>query len=259
MKNATIIGLGWLGLPLAKTLQQNGWQVKGTKRTVSDCGLECLPFELSTFDEKTLSNLLDCNALIITIPPSRDTLEHYISGIKRLVSTAILHNVQHIIYTSSTALLPTKSGVFDEQSETDKTNPLAELEAWLLTQPIHIDLLRLAGLVGRKRHPVYYLAGKQDISGANQPVNLVHLEDCIQAIRLLLERPNGQRCFHLVAPIHPTRQAFYTDIAKQYGLPDLHFSADNEPLDRIISGEKICRELGFEYRYPDPYQFKMAD
>ena len=33
MNSVAIVGLGWLGFPLAKHLQRVGWEVKGSKRT----------------------------------------------------------------------------------------------------------------------------------------------------------------------------------------------------------------------------------
>lgn len=257
MSSITIIGLGWLGMPLAERLQQQGWQVKGTKRRAEPNSIECLPFELTAFCETDLAPLLASDVLFINIPPSGCTPDEYSNGIKRLVSTAILQNVRHIMFISSTSVLPMRSGNFDETSEIDAENWLGNLEKWLLAQPTQIDVLRLAGLVGKQRHPVFHLAGKSNLSGAQQPVNLVHLDDCLTAISLLLSKPNGQRLFHLCAPQHPTKQAYYNKIAERFSLAPLHFSEENQPLARQINGEKICRELGFHYRHPDPYRFPL--
>lgn len=46
-------------------------------------------------------------------------------------------------------------------------------------------------------------------------------------------------------------------MAKRFGLADLQFSDENQPLVRVVKAEKICRELGFVYRYPNPYDFKL--
>ncbi|MGX2947388.1 NAD(P)H-binding protein [Frederiksenia canicola] len=256
MKSIAIIGLGWLGMPLAERLLEKGWQVKGSKRQVTHHPkIEIYPFDLSAFSSESLQSLLNVNAVVINIPPSKISAENYLDGIKRLVQQAISQQVKQLIFISTTGVLPLQAGTFDESFATDLRNPTAQLEPWLQQQPIACDILRLGGLIGKNRHPVHYLAGKQNLSGAGQPVNLVHQQDCIRAIELLLSMPNGQRLFHLVAPQHPTRQDYYGAMAKKFGLPDLHFSPENQPLVRIISGEKICRELGFEYCYPDPFLF----
>lgn len=259
MKQATIIGLGWLGMPLAQHLIRRGWQIKGTKRQVIDNEIACYPLDLSAFNPTSLTPLWESKHLIITLPPSTCSAADYLNGIKRLVLHAISQNVSHIIFLSSTALLPRRSGQFDEQSPIEAANApaLAEVEQWLHTLPIPCDILRLAGLVGKQRHPVFHLAGKQALTGGNQPVNLVHLDDAILAIETLLNQPNGQRIFHLCAPHHPSRQAFYTDMARRFRLPDLQFLPDPEPLDRIILASRIENELSFRYRYPNPYFFRM--
>ena len=50
MKSVAIVGLGWLGLPLALHLKELGWCVKGSKQSSEDAqklhqlGIETLSF-----------------------------------------------------------------------------------------------------------------------------------------------------------------------------------------------------------------------
>ena len=81
---------------------------------------------------------------------------------------------------------------------------------------------------------------------------MVHLEDCIQAITALLMNPNGLRTYHLCAPIHPTRAEYYTKAAAFYDLSIPQFECSDSDPKRIIMADKICRDLGFAYRYPNP-------
>ncbi len=52
MKKVSIIGLGWLGMPLAKSLSYSGMQVVGSKTTPDGveaarmCGIECYLLQL---------------------------------------------------------------------------------------------------------------------------------------------------------------------------------------------------------------------
>lgn len=259
MKSVTIIGLGWLGLPLAEYLQTKGWRVCGTKRNTEKCQLPVFPLDFNHFAiTPEINGILCCDALVINIPPNTSTPEKYQFAVTTLVSNALEQGVKQIIFIGSTSVLPMENGSFDETCKVDPNQPQIQLENWLLSQPIHCDILRLSGLVGKQRHPVYYLAGKQNLTGAEQPINLVHLEDCIQAINLLLDKPNGQRIYHLCSPLHPSRQRFYSQIAAQLDLPPLHFLAEDKPLVRVVQANKICQELGFHYHYPDPYLFKIS-
>ena len=211
MKSVAIVGLGWLGLPLALHLKELGWCVKGSKQSPEDAqklhqlGIEAYPFSLSD-EMKRLPDhirpLFNVDALIITLPPSRFSSQQYCEYLAFLANQAKKQGVQHLIFTSSTSVFPDISGQFDESSqlsaETEMGKTLIQAEQCLFQSEIsHCDILRLAGLIGKQRHPVKFLAGKHNLKQGNSPVNLVHLEDCIQAISALLMNPNGLRVYHL--------------------------------------------------------------
>ena len=265
MKSVAIVGLGWLGLPLALHLKELGWCVKGSKQSPDDAqklhqlGIETYPFSLSD-EMKRLPDhirpLFNVDALIITLPPSRFSSQQYCEHLAFLANQAKKKGVQHLIFTSSTSVFPDISGQFDEGSqlsaETEMGKTLIQAEQCLFQSGIsHCDILRLAGLIGKQRHPVKFLAGKHNLKGYS-PVNLVHLEDCIQAITALLMNPNGLRTYHLCAPIHPTRAEYYTKAAVFYDLSIPQFECSDSDPKRIIMADKICRDLGFAYRYPNP-------
>lgn len=275
MRSAAIVGLGWLGLPLARHLKNLGWEVKGTKRThegveqmrlmrLEAYHLELMP-EINA-DPDDLSALLNVDSLIINIPPSQYffDIQHYVWGVQNLVNEALLQGVHHIIFISSTSVFPEISGQFDEsvtpRAENDISRALIEIETWLAElQDIDCDIIRFAGLVGTDRHPIYALAGKQDLKFGHSPVNLVHSDDCARAIQLLLETPGGYRLYHLAAPIHPTREAYYCHAAQQYALEAPHFISSAQDPQRIIVADKICRELDFVYQYPDPNSMLVTE
>ncbi len=50
-------------------------------------------------------------------------------------------------------------------------------------------------------------------------VNLVHLQDVVAAIELLLQAPKGGHIYNLCAPRHPARGLFYPQMARELGLP----------------------------------------
>ena len=265
MKSVAIVGLGWLGLPLALHLKELGWCVKGSKQSPEDAqklhqlGIETYPFSLSD-EMKRLPDhirpLFNVDALIITLPPSSFSSQQYCEYLAFLTNQAKKQGVQHLIFTSSTSVFPNISGQFDESSqlsaETEMGKTLIQAEQCLFQSGIsHCDILRLAGLIGKQRHPVKFLAGKHNLKGYS-PVNLVHLEDCIQAITALLMNPNGLRTYHLCAPIHPTRAEYYTKAAVFYDLSIPQFECSDSDPKRIIMADKICRDLGFAYRYPNP-------
>ena len=97
MKSVAIVGLGWLGLPLALHLKELGWCVKGSKQSLADAqrlhrlGIEAYPF---SFSEKmnslpdNIQSLFDVDALIITLPPSRFSSQQYCEHLAFLANQA---------------------------------------------------------------------------------------------------------------------------------------------------------------------------
>ncbi|STT07126.1 Nucleoside-diphosphate-sugar epimerase [Klebsiella michiganensis] len=77
MKKVAIVGLGWLGMPLALSLMSRGWQVTGSKTTQDGveaarmCGIDGYPLRLEpqlVCDTEDLDALMNVDALVITLP-----------------------------------------------------------------------------------------------------------------------------------------------------------------------------------------------
>jgi nucleoside-diphosphate-sugar epimerase len=275
MKRVAIVGLGWLGMPLAMSLTAAGWQVTGSKTTLDgvnaarNSGIDSYLLELTpelNCESDDLDALLSVDALVITLPASRTASggESYVLAVQQLVDSALAYNVPRIIFTSSTSVYGDASGVTKESSALEPVTiagkTLQNLESWLHQLPnTSVDILRLSGLVGPGRHPGRFLAGKTDLTNGAQGVNLVHLDDVIEAISLLLQTPKGGHIYNLSAPQHPARNQFYPQVARQLGLQPPTFVADSaNNSGKLIDGSKICRELGFEYQYPDPARMPLA-
>ncbi|KAA9001120.1 SDR family oxidoreductase [Affinibrenneria salicis] len=269
MKKVAITGLGWLGMPLAQALAGKGYQVRGSKTTADGTeaarlsGIECYQLNLTPWlecESGDLEALLQVDALVIVLPVSRTVqgAENYFVAVQQLVNSALAFKVARIIFTSSTSVYGRTVGKVRESSplqpETAAGNVLVKLEQWLHQLPnTSVDILRLAGLVGVDRHPGRFLAGKVGLTRGTHGVNLVHQEDVLSAIQLLLQLPGGGHLYNLCAPEHPARKDYYTLQAGRLGLPAPQFIDEaNPPEARLIDGSRICRELGFEYLYPDP-------
>ncbi|ENP5583313.1 NAD-dependent epimerase/dehydratase family protein, partial [Shigella flexneri] len=197
MKKVAIVGLGWLGMPLAMSLSARGWQVTGSKTTQDGVeaarmsGIDSYLLRMEpelVCDSDDLDALMDADALVITLPARRSGPgdEFYLQAVQELVDSALAHRIPRIIFTSSTSVYGDAQGTVKETTPrnpvTNSGRVLEELEDWLHNLPgTSVDILRLAGLVGPGRHPGRFFAGKTAPDGEHG-VNLVHLEDVIGAI-----------------------------------------------------------------------------
>lgn len=273
MKKVAIVGLGWLGMPLALALTARGWQVTGSKTTQDGveaarmCGIDSYPLRLEpqlVCDAEDLDALMNVDALVITLPARRsgEGEDFYRQAVQEIVDTALAHHIPRIIFTSSTSVYGNAQGTIKESSPRDPVTSsgkvLKELEDWLHHLPgTSVDILRLAGLVGPGRHPGRFFAGKSAPDGQHG-VNLVHLEDVISAITLLLQAPKGGHIYNICAPLHPAREIFYPQMARELGLETPVFSQHaGSGTGKLIDGNRICHELGFEYQHPDPLLMPM--
>lgn len=242
MKKVAIIGLGWLGMPLAQSLLRRGIQVVGSKTTPDGVdaarmsGIECYQLVLTPeliCDPEDLPHLFDADALVVTLPASRTAEggENYFLAVQQVVDSALVYGIPRIIFTSSTSVYGDTVGKVKEDSPLNPVSvagkTLVELEQWLHRLPhTSVDILRLAGLVGNERHPGRFLAGKTGVKGGSQGVNLVHQDDVIAAIELLLKLPKGGHTYNLCAPKHPAKKDFYPEFARTLQLAPPEFAAE---------------------------------
>ncbi|PIF21372.1 SDR family oxidoreductase [Candidatus Pantoea floridensis] len=274
MKKVAIVGLGWLGMPLAMALTTRGWQVTGSKTSPDGvdaarrCGIEAFQLVLTPeleCEAEELDTLMAVDALVVTLPASRTVkgAEDYMQAVQNVVDTALAKKVPRIIFTSSSSVYGSGEGVMKENSplqpETVAGKTLVELENWLHDLPgTSVDIVRLAGLVGPNRHPGRFLAGKTGLENGGHAVNLVHLDDVVDAIVLLLQTPKGGHVYNLCASKHPSRDSFYPSVSKQLGLEPPTFVAEAErSAGKVVDGSKIANELGFEYTYDDPMKMPL--
>jgi len=252
----SIIGLGWLGLPLAKQLIASGYQVRGSVTSIEkqqqlatelpDLNVQCWLAD----QPAVLPDTLLAPVMIITIPPGK--LSDYFLALQSVVLQAKQRGVERLIYISSTSVYG-GTGHCDEttplQPETAQAATLVQVEHYVQQAGFPCwNILRPSGLIGPGRYPGRFLSGKT-LDAGGRVVNLVHQCDVIGAIMALLAQPCSG-IFNLASPDHPTRAAFYQQACQLAGLPVPQFSDMNDD-GKMINAEKVETELGFHYQVRD--------
>jgi len=229
-----IIGCGWLGFPLAKSLIQAGYNVHGS--TTNKDKLDALEKEgikpfLVILGEESVSGslaefLVQVDILIINIPPRLrgNYKENYVLKMNLLHNEMGKSNVKKILFVSSTSVYGAFEGEVTEDTfpmpVTESGRQLVEAEKIFQNdKSIQTTILRFGGLIGPNRHPITMLSGKKGLSDGNVPVNLIHLDDCIHLIKTVLENNWWDQIFNGVYPDHPLKRDYYYQMADKNMLP----------------------------------------
>ncbi|MEP3387761.1 MAG: SDR family NAD(P)-dependent oxidoreductase, partial [Reichenbachiella sp.] len=113
---------------------------------------------------------------------------------------------------------------------------------------IDTTVIRFGGLYGPDRHPGRFLAGKKKLAGANNPVNMIHLEDCIGVIQTIIEQNHWGEIFNACAPSEETRQSFYEKAAEALDIEAPTFSDESAPFKKV-SSEKLIKKTGYQFKH----------
>lgn len=252
MKKLGIIGCGWLGNHIAERVSDQ-YEIFATTTTpskVEDLNSKGYHTTLISFTDELNSDMkqwkiaADLDALIISVPFSgirgakismterRENLLRFVGDYKG-----------QVFFTSSTGVYPQTDKEFIEE---DQPAVEVESESFILQQLPQTNILRLAGLMGDQR-----LLKNYNISDLDQLVNHIHYADICSVIEKMLDKQSESKVYNVVAPIHPNKEEV---INAQKNLP---YDGERTTVGRIISPEKLIKDLDFEFRYPDPRYFHL--
>lgn len=264
-----VLGCGWLGLPLASALVAEGYAVVGSTTTpgqlltLRDTGIT--PFllrlsaaGLSATDHDTLQALLaGVSVLVLNVPPSRRGATGAYPALLQPVCEAVRScGVQHVLFVSSSGVYPDEPRLMTEAdalASADASSDLLRAESLFASGELapRTTVLRLGGLIGPKRHPGRFLSGKQQVPNGADPVNLIHLDDCIGLISCIIRQHEWGRTFNACAAQHPTRQEFYTHAAQNLGLAPPQFAPADHRNGKQVDSSLVRQTTGYTFLYDD--------
>lgn len=270
----SILGCGWLGLPLGEHLRDNGHTIKGSTTSTEKLqilkGKNIQPYHITlnpTLNDDAKADFWDANLLILNIPPGRgqNNVETYHDRqIQAIVEQLRDSSITKVIFVSSTSVYPEKPGLVAEadaqagQAVRSSGNALLKAEKRLLECPsFDTTVLRFGGLYGYERHPIKHLAGRTELSKGGAPVNLIHLDDCIAIIQKIIEKDISNQIFNAVSDGHPPKDMYYPAIAREHGYePPTYKENEDESEDyKIVSNTKLKQQLNYTFKYPNPMDF----
>ncbi|WP_138431405.1 SDR family oxidoreductase [Fodinibius saliphilus] len=268
----SILGCGWLGLPLAEKLRDKDHLIKGSTTSEEKIellkGKKIIPFLLTlnpTLNCEDCTDFWDSDLLILNIPPGRgrdNIVEHHLQQIKSVIKQLENSPINRLIFISSTSVYPPNPGIVTEE-ETEEGNAkrpsgnaLLKAEKLLMKQDsFDTTIIRFGGLYGYDRNPANFLAGRKNVSGGEAPVNLIHRDDCIGIIDRIIDEDVRGEIYNGVSDGHPPKNMYYPAAARAMDLEPPTFEDDDTENHKVVSNKKVTELLGYEFKHPNPMDF----
>lgn len=257
MHKISIVGAGWLGLPLGKSLLKKGHVVKGSTTreekldSLNSQGLESCILRATPALEGDIASLMDSDLLVVTLPP-RQSEAFYQASLSNLIEEALKGSVSKVIYSSATSVYPNLEREVTEEdaalciSRHSGVRLLAMENLFRDAFGDRCSILRFGGLFGPGRQPCRFLSGRKGVAGGQNPVNMVHLDDCVGVIEQVIGQNVWGQTFNVVNPDHPSREEFYRRACAQSGSPAPTWSGESRPWKQVSSA-KVIHELGYKF------------
>ena len=266
MTKISILGCGWLGFPLAKALLTKGFSVKGSTTSIEKLAVlenvGIVPFLIALSENEITGDVTDflenSEILIIDIPPKLRGAgrENFVSKIRNTIPFIEKSPVKNVLFISSTSVYNDDDAFVTEKTipkpNTESGKQLLEAEQ-LLRSNSHFKttIVRFGGLIGEDRHPIQFLAGRENLESPNAPINLIHQEDCIGIILKIIATNSWNETFNAVAPSHPSRETYYTQKAAALNLALPQFNPENNFGGKIILSTRIENVLYYTFTKPN--------
>ncbi|WP_298308781.1 SDR family NAD(P)-dependent oxidoreductase [Flavobacterium sp.] len=270
MKQISILGCGWLGLPLAKSLLEKEFSINGSTTSVEKIAVlekaGISSFQINLFEDRIEGNLdlflSNSQIFIIDIPPKLrgDFKENFVTKIQNVIPFIEKSSVDKVIFVSSTSVYSDDNSIITEEtkpnSDTESGRQLLEAEHLLQSNSnFQTTIVRFGGLIGDDRHPIKFLAGRKNIENPEGPINLIHQVDCIGIIETIIglrqaqsDILNWNKVFNAVTPYHPTRKEYYTQKAIELNLPLPEFDESKISIGKTILSDKVASVLNYEFK-----------
>lgn len=268
-KTVSILGCGWLGFSLAKYLIKNNFRIKGSTTSpdkfpiLKESKIE--PYEIVLNPEikgEFIDDFFDADILIVAIPPGirgHGDGTFFIRQMKSLIEHLNHSLVTFVLFISSTSVYPELNRVVFERDT--KGLPRDIDHALLMAEDLMMDpgnnfeatIIRFGGLYGYDRHPARFLAGKINVLNGAAPINMIHRDDCVQILYEIIRLNIRKEIFNACADEHPTRKEYYTNMARLLNLKPPTFQEDSNISFKIVSNEKLKKNLNYTFLYPSPY------
>lgn len=195
---------------------------------------------------------LQSKILIINIPSKN--IDGFIGLLKEIEKS----EVEKVLFVSSTSVYENKNKTISESDGEEPTqSPLLKIEnLFRNSNKFSTTIIRFGGLIGYSRNPGKFFSTGRIIRNPDSNVNFIHRDDCIGIITQIVKKDVWGEVFNCCADTYPTKREFYTHAAKSIGFPVPKFEDSDSVSFKIISNQKVKRELDYAFLHPDLMKIK---
>lgn len=266
-----VLGCGWYGMALGRKLAGMNRKVHGSTTSpvklhlLEAAGIKGFLIKFDVDTENFDPEFFKCDTLIISLPPGRSSAvqNEYPEKIRKIAEEAEISGVKKVVMISSTSVYGDVNKEVNESAplspETDSGKAIVKAEEILRSyKSFQTTILRFGGLIGPGRNLAKFFAGKKDIPNGLAPVNLIHLEDCLQLTLHILDLDAFGYVFNACSPDHPTRKEFYTMTAQLSNMQKPEF-LDELNKWKQVNGNQVTQQLNFKYLVNNWSDFLSSD
>ena len=246
----SILGSGWLGLPVIQQLVAKDFVIKASTRqpeklpVLEQAGAQAFTVDIG---KQILPEFMESELLIVNITSKN------IIGFAKLIEQIETSPIQKVLFISSTSVYQNlnREVTEDEQAE-NHDSELWQIEQLFQTNKnFETTILRFSGLIDERRHPGRFFRNGRSVPQADAPVNLIHLDDFLGIIDAILQREAWGEIFNGCADTHPSKREFYSYARQLMGLSPPEFDIESDIKYKIISNQKVKNKLNYRFQHAD--------
>lgn len=254
-----VLGAGFIGKPLAIDLKSHGFEVAVSIRKAENNSIfEAQGIAVHNFQvgDPKVTIFNEIHTLVIAYPIGSRKMNsgEHLKQAQWIAEHFPENQLKQVILTSSTSVYPDGIGEVDENCQVRPSDyGLIQLEYEEALRGFYgakLVVLRLAGLLGKNRHPGRFLAGKTDVPNPQSPVNMVHQGDVVRFISALIQLNTSPRIINLCQDNHPTRKMYFRAASKALGLEAPTFSQQQISNPKVVNNALSKSLFDFEYEFP---------
>ena len=262
----SILGCGYVGYPLAKSLLRQRWRVRGSttqKSKLTDLLADGIEPYFLEFTPHLIGygvlDFFDSDIVVINFPPGRK--RNNVQGFMQIALNSLLSylatgSVEKVIFISSTSVYCSGEVSEEDAGKQPPSSPSGEalLEAENLlrnAQDFETTILRFGGLYGYERSPGRFWSGRV-LPNPDNAVNMLHQDDAVGVVKKVIEKNCWGETFNVCAEQHPSRYEFYTKVAMDQGIPPPEIQDGTSQSNKVVLSHKLTTHLGYQWVHPDP-------